>query len=120
MCMKMTPFLMYVLYDVLPESLHAEAKAMMGGYVLYSDGKTFAIIDEDTLWLKGSEDLKDWYESRGGKQFSYMKLAPGGGERKVQKMHFYSVPEEVLEDREVLGEWLDTALSVATPPKKVK
>lgn len=118
--MKMTPFLMYVLYDVFEESLRVEAKAMMGGYVLYSDGKVFAIVDGDILWLKGSEELREWYESRGGQQFSYMKLAPDGGERKVQKMHFYSVPEEVLEDREQVREWIDTAISVATPPKKVK
>lgn len=118
--MKMTPFLMYVVYDILPESLKVEAKAMMGGYVLKSEGKTFAIVEEDILWLKGAPEVKDWYVSRGGKQFSYMKIAPGGGERKVQKMHFYSVPEEVLEDREQMREWIEIALSVATEPKRVK
>ena len=111
---------MYVLYDLLPESIHAEAKSMMGSYVLKSEGKVFAIVDDDTLWFKGNEQLKPWYEEHGGKQFSYMKVAPGGGERKVQKMHFYSMPEEGLEDREEFGEWLDRALSVASAPKKVK
>jgi DNA transformation protein len=118
--MKMTPFLMFVMYDVLPESLNTEAKAMMGGYVLKSEGKTFAIVEDELLWLKGNEEVKEWYESRGAKQFSYLKLAPGGGERKVQKMHFYSVPEEVLEDKEQIDEWLDMAMSVATEPKRVK
>lgn len=110
---------MYVLYDIFGESMHVEAKAMMGGYVLYSNGKVFAIVDDDILWLKGNEALREWYESRGAKQFSYMKLSKDGGERKVQKMHFYSVPEEVLEDREQMSEWIDTALSVATLPKRV-
>lgn len=119
MCMKMTPFLMYVLYDVLPESLNATARAMMGGYVLYSDGKVFAIVEDETLWLKGSVELKEWYESRGAKQFSYMKLSKDGGERKLQKMHFYSVPEEVLEDRDDILQWVDVALSAASPPKRV-
>lgn len=110
--MKTTPFLEYILYDVLDESLHVSARPMMGGYILYSDGKVFALVDKEQVWFKGSHDLAEWYLSHGSKKFSYMK------EEKEQEMNYFLVPEDVLENREVLSEWVDVALSVATVPKK--
>lgn len=109
--MKTSPFLEYLLGDIFDESLHVTARAMMGGYVLYSDGKVFAIAEDDELWFKGSGDVAEWYLSQGSKKFSYLK------EGKSQEMNFFLVPEEVVEDREKLKEWLDVALSVATLPK---
>ena len=112
--MKMTPFLMYIVYDIFDESLGITARAMMGGYMLYSHGKVFAIVEGEELWFKGSNELKEWYLSRGSKKFSYRK------EGELQEMNYYFVPEEVIEDKEQFNEWLDTALSVAELPKKVK
>lgn len=110
----MTPFLMYVMYDVLDESLNITSRAMMGGYMLYSHGKVFAIVEDEQLWFKGSNELKEWYLTRGSKKFSYRR------EGELQEMNYYLVPEEVIEDKEQFNEWLDTALSVAELPKKVK
>ena len=110
--MKTTLFLEYIMYDVLDESLHVTARAMMGGYILYSEGKVFAIVDEYELWFKGSKDIESWYLSRGSKKFSYEK------EGKKQEMNYFLVPERVIEDKKELDLWLDQALSVATLPKK--
>lgn len=110
--MKTTPFLEYILYDVFDEWDTVTARAMMGGHILYMEGKVFAIVDTDTLWLKGSKDLENWYLSRGSKKFSYIK------EGKERGMNYFLVPEEILENKEHLQEWVDTALSVATVPKK--
>lgn len=110
----MTPFLLYIMYDVLDDSLNVTSRAMMGGYTLYSDGKVFAIVEGEQLWFKGSNDLKEWYLTHGSKKFSYRK------EGELQEMNYYLVPEEVIENKEALNEWLDVALSVATLPKKVK
>lgn len=110
--MKSTPFLDYLIGDIFDESLHVTARAMMGGYVLYSEGKVFAIAENDELWFKGSDDLAEWYISRGSEKFSYLK------EGKPQGMNYFLVPEDVIEDREKLKEWLDVALSVAKIPKK--
>lgn len=112
--MKSSPFLEYLLGDVFDESLHVTARAMMGGYTLYSDGKVFAIAESDELWFKGSNDLAEWYLSRGSKKFSYRK------EGKEQGMNYFRVPEDVIENRQILDEWLDVALSVATVPKSKK
>lgn len=112
--MKTSPFLEYLLGDIFDESLHVTARAMMGGHVLYSEGKVFAIAEDDELWFKGSKDTADWYLSRGSRKFSYLK------EGKEQEMNFFFVPAEVVEDRERLDEWLDVALSVAKLPEKKK
>ncbi len=112
--MKRTPFLEYVLGDIFPESLQVTARAMMGGYVLYSHGKVFAIAEDDELWFKGSDTLAPWYLARGSKKFSYIK------EGKIQGMNYFLVPEEIIENKEAFDEWLDIALSVASIPKKKK
>lgn len=105
--MKNDPFLEYLLGDVFEDSLQVTVRSMMGGFVLYSAGKVFAIAENDELWLKGSKATSEWYLGRGSKKFSYMKQG------KVQEMNFFSVPEEVLESRDEFREWLDVALSVA-------
>ena len=110
--MKSTPFLDYLVGDVFDESLNVTSRSMMGGHVLYSNGKVFAIAENDELWFKGSNELANWYLSRGSRKFSYMK------DGKEQGMNYFLVPEEVIENREEFQEWLDTALSVAALPKK--
>ena len=112
--MKSNPYIEYLLGDIFDESLHVTTRAMMGGHTLYSEGKVFAIAENDELWFKGSDELASWYMSRGSKKFSYMK------EGKPQGMNYFLVPEDVIENRESLKEWLDVALSVATLPKKKK
>lgn len=112
--MKSSPYLDYLLGDVFDESLHITARAMMGGYILYSEGKVFAIAEKDELWFKGSDELASWYLSRGSKKFSYLK------ERKEQGMNYFLVPEDIVENKQALDEWLDVAMSVATIPKKKK
>ncbi len=110
--MKSNAYLEYLLGDVFDESLHVTARAMMGGHILYSEGKVFAIADDDQLWFKGTSELEQWYLSRGSRKFSYPK------EGKKQEMNYFLVPESVIESREEFSEWLDRALSIATLPKK--
>ena len=112
--MKSNPFLDYLIGDIFDEDLNVSARAMMGGHILYSNGKVFAIAENDELWFKGTDELANWYLTRGSKKFSYMK------EGKPQGMNYFLVPEEVIENKEALNEWLDVALSVATIPKNKK
>ncbi len=109
--MKTTPFLEYVLYDIFDEKDLVTARQMMGAYMLYSEGKPFAIVEDDQLWLKGSDALAEWYLSRGAEKFGYMK------EGKMQGLNYFSVPEEVLENREGFKEWVEVAMTVAQLPK---
>ena len=59
--MKTTPFLEYILYDVFGEGEPITARSMMGAHILYYEGKTFAIVEGEELYFKGSKELKDWY-----------------------------------------------------------
>ena len=109
---KSTPFLDYILYDIFGESEPITVRAMMGSHVLYYEGKTFAIVEGDGLWFKGSKELTSWYIERGSKIFGYQK------EGKEAHLYYFLVPAEVYEDKETRDEWMDVALSVAKQPKK--
>lgn len=84
----------------------------MGAHVLYYEGKTFAIVEKEELYFKGSKELASWYLSRGSKQFGYQK------EGCDAHLYYFLVPQEVYEDKVDREEWLGIALSVATLPKK--
>lgn len=105
--MKTTPFLEYVLYDLFGESEPITWRHTMGAYMLYYEGKPFAIVENDELYFKGSKETKGWYLERGGKQFTYKKK----GEDVY--LYYFSVPEDVCEDRDIFAEWKETALAVS-------
>lgn len=110
--MKNNTFLDYIMYDIFGESEPITARAMMGAHVLYYQGKTFAIVDGDELYFKGSKDTEEWYLSRGSRKFWYTK------EEKQTHLYYFLVPVEIYENKTTLDEWLDIALSVVTLPKK--
>ena len=111
---KASPFLEYVLYDVFGENEPITYRAMMGAFILYFEGRAFAIVSGDELYFKGAEHTVDWYVFRGSKQFSY--------ERKGEEVFlmYFSVSPEVYEDKTVFVEWLDIALSSTSVPKERK
>ncbi len=102
---KMDPFLEYVLYDLFGESEPITWRAMMGAYMLYYEGKPFAIVEREELYFKGSKETRDWYLERGSKQFTYKKKGQDA------HLYYFFVPEEVCEDREVFREWVGIAYS---------
>lgn len=112
--MKTTPFLEYILYDVFGENIPITFRAMMGAYILYYEGRAFAIVEDEELYFKGSEELSDWYMSRGSKQFKYIRK----GEDTY--LDYFSVPPEVYENKEILNEWMNVVLSATKPPKPKK
>jgi len=110
--MKSTPFLEYILYDIFGEQEPITIRAMMGAHILYYEGKPFALVEDEELYFKGNKTMKEWYLTRGSKQFSYIK------EGKDAYLYYFLVPLEVYEDKNVREEWLGVALSVAKLPKK--
>lgn len=104
---KTTPFLEYVLYDLFGEGEPVTWRAMMGAYMLYYNGKPFAIVEREELYFKGSKETKDWYLEKGSKQFTYKKKG------KDAYLAYFFVPEEVCEDRERFSLWVDVVLEVA-------
>ncbi len=82
-------------------------KRMFGGLGLYSDNGFFAIVDRDTLYLKGDDLNRERYREGGAERFSYLRKGKPAG------MDYWSVPADVLEDAERLEEWVRAAMDAA-------
>ena len=95
----------YVLYDLFGGLDGVTSKPMFSGWGIYKNGRIFAVINESELFAKGSEETGKIYESRGGERFTYAVK----NRREPVKLPYWSVPEDVLENREALMEWIRLA-----------
>jgi DNA transformation protein and related proteins len=86
------------------------ARNMFGGVGIYGKEFFFALIDDDTLYFKVDESNRPDYEARGMGPFQ-----PYGEDGET--MGYYRVPEDLLEDAEVLGQWAEKAIDVARRKK---
>lgn len=87
-------------------------KAMFGGVGIYADDLFFALIAEDKLYLKVSDLNRADYEDAGMKPF-YPFNEP-------KPMHYWELPQSVLDQPEELKIWIDKALEVAAQAKTKK
>ena len=87
------------------------SKRMFGGVGLYGGELFFALIDDDTLYLKVDDTTRGAFEARGLGPFR-----PGGPGGEV--MQYYEVPVDILEDAEALGPWVRDAIGVAARAKR--
>jgi DNA transformation protein len=79
---------------------------MFGGVGIYAGELFFALIADDTLYFKVDDSNRPEFEARGMGPFR-----PYGDDGEV--MQYYRVPEDLLEDTEVLGTGAEKAISVA-------
>lgn len=82
-------------------------KRMFGGAGLYLDGRMFAIVVEDQLWLKADAENRGEFESRELPQFTYLRQG------KPTAMGFYRAPDEALESAALLLPWARSAAGAA-------
>lgn len=94
----MTEYAEY-LREVFEEFGPVTVRRMFGGYGVYSEGVMFALVADDTLYLKADEQNRADFEQRGLPPFEYDK----GG--KVVKLSYYLAPDDILEDREEAARW---------------
>lgn len=80
-------------------------RSMFGGAGVYQDGLFFALLAEDTLYLKVDDANRGAFEGAGMEPFR-----PYGDHRTMQ---YYPVPPEVLEDPHELRRWAEGALEAA-------
>ena len=88
---------------------------MFGGYALYQDGIVFGIILDGELYLRGGEATRSQYEERGGRQFEYPNCRGT-----TTKMAYWRLPEEIMEDRTLLPQWVDRAVEESLLAKEKK
>ena len=90
------------------------SRSMFGGVGVYSDGLFFALMDDDTLYLKVDDCNRGDFEAAGSGPFR-----PFGDE---QVMQYYDLPAELLEDADRLRPWIlksiDVALAARTRKRK--
>lgn len=104
--------------DALGEIPGITSRAMFSGYGIYKDGLIFGIIADGALYFKADTETHADFEAYGSTPFTYpMKSG------KKTTLSYWLVPEEVLEDRETLSEWVENAHGAsarAKRPKKTK
>ena len=86
-------------------------RKMFGGVGLYAQGLFFALIDHDTLYLKGDEALRPDFEAAGSVQFAPVGMKP---------MAYWSAPAEALDEPELMIHWARRSIAVAAARKARK
>jgi DNA transformation protein len=99
-------YLTYVL-EQLSDVGPIGTRRMFGAVALYHEERTFAIIDDDALYMKTDDSNRPDYEARGARPFYPDPNDPEA------IMSYYAVPADVLEDRDELTVWARKASAVA-------
>jgi len=100
------------LEEQLGRVMPVTSRRMFGGLGFYARGLFFALADDNVVYFKaGDANLAD-FESRGCEPFR-----PYGDDR---AMRYHAVPGDVLEDIELLEDWMEKALRVAEEARRGK
>jgi DNA transformation protein len=86
-------------------------RSMFGGVGIYASEHFFALIADDTLYLKVDDSNRADYVARGIGPFR-----PYGV--RGETMGYYPVPADLLDDAEALRPWVEKAIAVARRPKR--
>ena len=84
-----------------------EARRMFGGHGVYLDGLMFAIISEETLYLKADEMNRIEFEQAGCEIFGYARKG------KRATLNFFRAPADAMESPELMLPWARTAYAAA-------
>jgi DNA transformation protein and related proteins len=99
-------YLAYVL-EQLSGAGEVRSQRMFGGVGLYLGEVFFALISEDTLYLRVDPQSRGDYTSRGMRPFRPYADRPQLSSR------YFEVPADVLEDSSQLAAWARRALAAA-------
>ncbi len=81
-------------------------RSMFGGVGIYAGDLFFALIADDTVYLRVDASNRPDFEARGMGPFRpYGETGKG--------MSYYRLPEELVEDAEALRPWAEKAIAAA-------
>jgi DNA transformation protein len=83
------------------------ARAMFGGHGLYRDGQMFALVTDDTLYLKVDAETQARFAAAGSAPFIYESAT-----RRIE-MSYWSAPAECLEHAAAMRDWCQLAFGAA-------
>lgn len=90
------------------------ARKMFGGYGIYHLGAMFAIVVDDTLFLKADAENSHFFKEKGLGQFEYDRNG------KSVKMSYFLAPDEIMDDREQAAIWASRSFEAALRSQKRK
>ena len=95
------------LHEVFERFGRIAARRMFGGHGIYHEGRMFALVTHDTLYLK--------VDAESAPHFDALHLPAFGYERdgKRTQMSYREVPPEVFEDRDEAAVWARRAYEAA-------
>lgn len=102
------------LHEVFALFGNIEAKRMFGGHGIYRDGRMFALVADDVLYLKADEESGSFFVELGLPQFEFEKNG------KTTRMSYYCAPEEIFDDPAQAKAWADRAYGAALRAKRPK
>ena len=94
--------------DLLADFEPLRIKRMFGGAGVYSGDLFFAILAEDTLYLKVDDGNRGEYEALGIQPFAYVRK-----DGRMATMSYYPVPSEILDNPDALAPWARQAMDAA-------
>lgn len=112
---KDSSFHEYVMADLFKDISGITSRSMFGGYGYYKDGLIFAIIADGELYFKVDDGNRADYEQAGSHPFVYEM-----GNHKSTTMSYWLLPEDVMEDKDKLRQWIDKAVEASIRSKKKK
>ncbi len=93
-------FISFLLDQLSPIS-GLRSKKMFGEYCLFYGEKIVAIISKDyRIFVKTNDETLPFFLAENAEQFTY--FAKG----KVQKMHYWTIPELAVEEPDELIKWI--------------
>lgn len=96
-----------LLKDALSGLGPVSVRRMFGGAGVYADGVMFALVADDTLYLKADDETKRAFEAEGLGPYGY------DGHGKRIDLPYWRAPERLLDDPEEMVAWARSALVVA-------
>ena len=75
-------------------------RRMFGGKAILADGAMIALVAFDTLFIKADEHTEARFRAAGSHPFAYRRQT-----RSVTVPSFWTLPEEALEDADMLAAW---------------
>ncbi len=105
----------YIVYDLLQDETEISTRGMFGGFAFYKNGIVFGILIGDKLYFKVGELNKNDYLQYGSEPFTYAKK---NGD--VTLTSYWEVPVDVLDDREMLSQWITKSVTMSMESKRKK
>tara|TARA_R110002167_G_scaffold29239_3_gene97743 strand:+ start:43895 stop:44236 length:342 start_codon:yes stop_codon:yes gene_type:complete len=75
------------------------SRRMFGGHGLYYDGLMFALVAQDTLYLKADAENQHFFDAEGLEKFSYEKQG------KSYSIAYFQAPDQLFDDQDEAAIW---------------